>query len=133
MHRFSFWIAGIAAAFLILIIIWADRGMLPEVIVNLYAFPNGDKVGHFLLMGGVSFCANLACAARRIHLRFWNPLLGSLLVTLAVTLEEFSQQFFTTRTFDLLDLAASLAGIWLLGQVAAWLIAHSRHAGSTKP
>ena len=127
MQRWSFWIAGIAAAFLLLIIFLADRGTLPGFIINLYAFPNGDKVGHFLLMGGVSFCANLAWAARRVHLWGWRPLLGSLLVALAVTLEEFSQLLFATRTFDLLDLAASLGGIWLLGQAAAWLSDRFHH------
>jgi hypothetical protein len=38
-----------------------------------------------------------------------------------ITLEEFSQLIFKTRTFDLLDLACSLAGVTIFGTLSVWL------------
>jgi VanZ family protein len=115
------WLAGIAFLAVVGIIILADRGALPGFITRLYAFPYGDKVGHFLLMGSVAFFANLALHARRIAVAKYPILLGSLCVAILVTLEEFSQLFFPARTFDLLDLTASLLGIIMLGRAALLL------------
>jgi VanZ family protein len=112
------WLAAIALLAVIVIIILADRRALPGFINGLYAFPYGDKVGHFLLMGIVAFFVNLALHARRITIAKCPLLLGSLCVALLVTLEEFSQLFFPSRSFDLIDLAASLLGIVLLGRAA---------------
>jgi polysaccharide biosynthesis protein VpsQ len=125
-NRGWYLLAVLAIAVLGIIIMLADEGRLPGLITNLYAFPNGDKVGHFCLMGGVSFCVNLALAGRKVHWRSYGLALGSLLVSGLVTLEEFSQIFFAARTFDLLDLSASLLGIWLLGGAAGWLTDHLR-------
>lgn len=90
-------------------IIWAaDRGALPSLLTGLYAFPHGDKLGHFLLMGGLSFAVTLAIGAPA----------GPLLTAALVTLEELSQLAFRTRSFDLLDLLASLLGIAVFGWLA---------------
>lgn len=116
-HR-STWLAGIALLTVVGIIILADRRALPGFITGLYAFRYGDKVGHFLLMGTVAFFVNLALHARRITIFQCPLLLGSLCVALLVTLEEFSQLFFPSRSFDLIDLAASLLGIVVIGRTA---------------
>jgi polysaccharide biosynthesis protein VpsQ len=119
----------LVALMIVFILFWgwviftADLGRLPGVITNLYAFPYGDKVGHFFLMGGLAFCVNLALKGCRINIGPWRVLTGSLVVAAGVTIEEFSQLFFQNRTFDLLDLSASLLGIWLLGQIAGRLSA----------
>jgi VanZ family protein len=46
-------------------------------------------------------------------------LLVCLTLALLIALEEFSQQFFSTRTFDMLDLLASYLGL-LVGGGAAY-------------
>jgi VanZ family protein len=103
--------------FILLIVILADQGRLPGQITALYDFPYGDKVGHFLLMGGLSLLVNLSFSSRPIH----RHILATLLVAALVALEEASQAWFGTRHSDLGDLAASLAGIVCLGGLGWWI------------
>jgi polysaccharide biosynthesis protein VpsQ len=103
------------------VILRADQGSMPVLIAKIYAFPQGDKVGHFVLMGSLAFFVNLALGGRKISLFKCRLYLGSALVTLAVALEEFSQMFFRGRHSSLGDLAASIAGILLVGTLLAWL------------
>jgi len=106
------WLSAFLVLFVIVIAILADTGFLPSSIHNLYDFPNGDKLGHFLLMGLVSFVLNwtalVAHADPKPTSVIWK---ASLVFALVVTLEEFSQRFFPRRTFSLFDLASSYAGI----------------------
>lgn len=88
---------------------------------GFYDVPGGDKLGHFLLIGTLAFLVNASLRARRIRLGPLHPLLGSLLVALVVTAEEFSQIFLVHRSFDLLDLTADFAGILILGRLGAYL------------
>ena len=39
----------------LLIVILADSGNLPKIVSDLYDFPYGDKIGHFLLMGFLNY------------------------------------------------------------------------------
>lgn len=105
------WLAVVALIAVGWIIVSADGGGLPPFITALYAFPYGDKVGHFLIMGALTLAANLIFSARRVNLWSVSVLLGSLLVLIGVTVEEFSQIFFQSRTFSLLDLGFSYLGI----------------------
>ena len=86
-----------------------------------YTVPGGDKLGHFLLIGTLAFLVNASLGARRTRIGPLQPLLGSLLVALVVTAEEFSQIFLVHRSFDLLDLTADFVGILILGRLAAFL------------
>jgi VanZ family protein len=74
-----------------------------------------DKVGHFLLLGGLSFLA--VGFFRRAR---WLHVVAALAVLSAC--EEMSQAWFPARTFDPSDLAANLLGIALGGYAAARLI-----------
>jgi VanZ family protein len=104
--------------FLSMVIYFADRGEMPQFLTRLYAFPNGDKVGHFLLMGGFSLCVNLVLRCRRMRVYGISLLIGSLIVSVVVVVEEFSQQFFSNRTFSFSDYFFSLLGIWVFGWLA---------------
>ena len=104
---------------LIGIVIGANTGF--EGFRGFYDVPGGDKLGHFLLIGTLAFLVNATLHARRIQLGRLRPLLGSLLVTLVVSAEEFSQLFLVHRSFDLLDLTADYVGILILGRLAARL------------
>ncbi|MEM6700379.1 MAG: VanZ family protein [Bacteroidota bacterium] len=80
--------------------------------------PYGDKLMHFFLIGGFAFFMNLLLRNRKILVGKWVILLGSTLVFALMTVEEFSQMFVTTRTFDLVDLACNYAGIFFIGRLS---------------
>jgi hypothetical protein len=116
--------------FLALIFFWADRGMLPKLIVWLYAFPQGDKAGHFVLYGLLSFLLALSFPAWQIRAgKLVLP--ASLLAVLTVALvEELSQAFISTRSASLLDLAAGWLGALAMGCAARLVIDRwSRNGG----
>lgn len=115
-------LALLALAFVVWIILRADSGHdLPRFITALYAYPNGDKLGHFLLMGALAFAITLALPRRGQF-----PGLGLLAFVLAA--EEFSQRFFG-RHSDLLDLVCSLAGLIVFGGLALWLTRRHQKQG----
>jgi polysaccharide biosynthesis protein VpsQ len=130
------WVSILLVIFSLLIVILADSGNLPRAIKNLYNFPNGDKIGHFLLMGLLSFVLNWTALVsstpapeaersgvdKKPATVIWAV---SLTLSFFVTLEEFSQIFFRRRTFSLLDLLFSLAGIVLFAWLASFFHARS--------
>jgi len=78
-----------------------------------------DKVGHLVVYGLLSFLG-VAFFGRA---RRW-PFVICLLV--AATLEEVSQRAFSTRTFDLADLAMNVIGISVFGAAAIVSLAATR-------
>lgn len=102
----------------LLVILWADQGTMPYFIAMLYAFPNGDKVGHFLLVGMLAFLVNLSLGCRILKLGRIKILLGSLAIAVLAAVEEFTQSFFALRSASWLDLGASFLGILVLGSLA---------------
>ncbi|MBL8064152.1 MAG: VanZ family protein [Anaerolineales bacterium] len=112
-------IAILFTLFILGIIVLADQNAIPPFIKALYDFPNGDKVGHFILYGLLNLFLTLAFL-RALPKRTSSRVVLSVGLTLAllITLEEFSQQYFSARTFDLIDLTASLLGVLIGGWVA---------------
>jgi VanZ family protein len=106
------WLAVVFALFIILIIVMADAGVLSQYLGFLYSYPFGDKVGHFVLYGILTLLINLALFhSRPDQSRRLLALQCGLILALLIGLEEFSQQFFANRTFDLIDLAFSYLGV----------------------
>lgn len=106
MHRrwwfFAFWLALVGA-----IIFAADTGNLGFVNEFIKANPGADKVCHFTLIGTLAFLLNQALGWRKL-----GPLmLGGVIIGVAMTCEEFSQQRIPGRSFDYGDMAANLAGV----------------------
>ena len=112
-----------ALAFLaiIVIILLADFRIIPKRVFTLYDFPYGDKIGHFFLMGLFALLVNLSLNMRKISVFSLNILLGSLIVIILSTIEEFSQSFFPSRTASFIDLAASYLGIFFIGNLSVWI------------
>ncbi|MBI5953463.1 MAG: VanZ family protein [Chloroflexi bacterium] len=105
--------------FIIAVIILADRGSLPHWVRALYDFPNGDKLGHFALFGLLNFfLARALLSTFPSRPKGWVTISISLILALLIAAEEWSQQFFATRTFDLLDLLASYVGLVVGGWAA---------------
>ena len=110
--------AALFLAFIIGLIVLADADLLPDFINAIYDFPNGDKVGHFILYGLLNFFITRAFLSSLPTRRGgWVTLSVGLILALFVALEEFSQKYFASRTFSLLDLTASLLGIIVGGWV----------------
>lgn len=111
---------GLAAAYfaVVALIVWlADHRDTQFIFDWLRALPGGDKLGHFLILGGFAFVLNHSLRCRTVALGGRPVLLGSLIVFLLALAEETSQLFIPGRTFDLLDLAADALGILILGRL----------------
>ncbi len=115
MNKFG-WISIIFTVFLGVIILMANSGS--QFIWWIARFPMADKVGHFLLFGSLAFLLNMALNCRRYRLFDKEVLFGSMIVICVVALEEISQIFIATRTFDITDLMYDGMGIFLGGYLA---------------
>ncbi len=89
------------------IVVLADLASLGPV-VRIYSFPLGDKVGHLMLFGLASLLA-VRVASQPETVKPLVIAAGS--IAALATLEELSQLFIRTRSFDIGDLVASYAGV----------------------
>ncbi|MEM0994679.1 MAG: VanZ family protein [Bacteroidota bacterium] len=96
----------------------ANFGWDTTIFTFIKQLPYGDKLTHFVLIGGFAFFMNLILKNRTTAVLRWSFLLGSTIVFAFVTLEEFSQIYIPRRTFDLVDLACNYASIFLIGGLA---------------
>lgn len=113
------WLALLFTAFILLIIVLADAGVLSRYAGFLYAFPFGDKAGHFILYGILALLLNLALfRARPDQSRGRLAVQCGLILGLLIGLEELSQHSFASRTFDLVDLTFSYLGVVFFSWVA---------------
>jgi len=87
----------------------------------VYILPFGDKLGHFILIGLLALIVNLTWRCAQFKCFQWHLLKGSTLVFVIVFLEELSQIFIASRTFDLGDLMFDCLGIWVAGYLARFL------------
>lgn len=106
----------------------ASHGGIVFQMVN--RIPGGDKLAHFILLGGMAFTLNVCFQCRRIRVYGWQFLWGSLLVFWVATLEEASQIWISSRTFDLVDWLANTMGILLLGPLAVRFIRAGQHVSN---
>ncbi|WP_076416183.1 VanZ family protein [Shewanella sp. UCD-KL12] len=101
--------------FIVWMIYTANTGGHSILFELVGAIPYGDKLGHILLFGLLTLCANftLNFATIKLSLRSFEPRLykGSLLVIVFVLLEEGTQYYIPTRTFDIYDILADGLGI----------------------
>jgi hypothetical protein len=95
-----------AAAF-VSIIVLADRGMAGALWSFVGGVPFGDKLGHLGLVGTLTVLFNLNLNRRPCGVL----MLGSVIVLAGMTLEEGSQAFFPTRSFDGFDTLANVIGV----------------------
>lgn len=113
------WLTFFFTLFIVLIIILADLGKL-GILGWLNKIPYGDKAGHFILYGILTLLFDLTLIrSQRFTLRPSLLVLRiALILSLIIGLEEYSQQFFFKRTFDLIDLAFSYLGVIFFSLVA---------------
>jgi VanZ family protein len=105
------YLAALFALFIVAVIVLADTNQL-GFIKSLYDFPNGDKAGHFILYGILSFLLNLAILRSRPSSTSKRVAVSvTLLLALAIGLEEWSQTLVPERTPDWWDLLFSYLGV----------------------
>jgi len=108
------WIAVLFALFIILIIILANLGEL-GVLRFINEIPYGDKAGHFILYGILTLLIDLSFLQKNVDLPSASVRTHpkqivfriAFILALLIGIEEYSQQFVPSRTFDLVDLAFS--------------------------
>ncbi|MFT3895354.1 MAG: VanZ family protein [Anaerolineales bacterium] len=123
------WLAILFGLFILTIIVLADLGKL-GFIYFIYSFKYGDKVGHFILYGILTLLIDLALfrssaqvdSVTVIPSRKRISVTVGFILAFAITLEEFSQQYFSKRTFDLIDLSASFLGVIFFSWLALKIV-----------
>lgn len=105
------WLTFFFVLFIVLIIVLADLGKL-GILGVINKIPFGDKAGHFILYGIMTLLLDLTFmrSLPNRNSKLIVFLLGIVLV-LIIGLEEYSQQFFAKRTYDLVDLTFSYLGV----------------------
>ena len=93
------------------VIYLANTGQKSVFFDLVAAIPYGDKLGHFFLFGLLTLFINLAFKFKATVIGGFKIHWAALIVFTFVVLEEFSQYFIATRTFDLVDLLADLSGL----------------------
>ncbi|GAP21047.1 hypothetical protein LTAR_01252 [Leptolinea tardivitalis] len=104
-------ISALFFLFIIYVIVAADNGSLPQLFYRIYYFPNGDKLGHFILYGILAFLINCSFPERHIRIASIQTPVGSLFCMALASIEEFSQAFFPRRSASWADLASGILGI----------------------
>jgi len=106
--------------FILLVILLADAGVLNQYVGFVYKIPFGDKAGHFILYGLLTLFLDLAFFRARPDLsRRRIAVQCGLILALLIGLEEISQLYFSSRTFDLVDLTFSYLGVLFFSWVAS--------------
>lgn len=103
---------------LLAIIAVYDLGYITPLLEAITArIPGHDKTTHVLVTGSLCLMVRLAFPHARFSIMGLTVLRGSALLWLFVTVEEFSQMFVASRSFDLTDLACNYLGLILFGVV----------------
>lgn len=100
------------------IIIAADIKSTSYLLGFVGNVPYGDKIGHFVLFGVLAFLADFSFGMRNFTFGRFGYLIGSLIVLIGITVEEFTQIFMRGRTFSWVDLLCGYAGIFFFGELA---------------
>lgn len=95
--------------FISFIIYQADTAHYNYAFHMVGKIPYGDKIGHIVLYGFMAFLLNYGLRGKK-----WSrQQIGSLVVLVFSILEEISQSYIPSRSFDFADIAASVTGIIL--------------------
>ena len=79
----------------------------------VHFIPYGDKLGHFILYGALSLLTVFAFNYKYVLIKDYRIPLGAIIVLLLAIAEEVTQLFLSKRTFDMVDISADIAGIFI--------------------
>ena len=111
---------------MVVAVVAANCGEVAQIFGFADKVPGGDKTGHFLLMGGLTFFAVLGIAPRLKLPAARATLVVAGTLAVLITLEEGSQYFLPTRSFSIPDLLCSLAGVLVFGLLACAIVRRQR-------
>ena len=114
------------AAFVFTTSILTSSGYASEILRISGHLPGRDITGHFLLMGLLAFFVVMGFASARPAGRRLGVPGAAFIVAVLVTLDELIQLTIPSRTFSLVDLGASYAGIVSFSLLAAVVMAVRR-------
>jgi VanZ family protein len=119
-RRAAAWSAGVWL--LVIVALSITSTVRPQLVLQWSRhLPGRDKTGHFVLMGGLAAMSVIAFAGRRLGSRRLSAAGVLAVVAVVVVLEECAQLWLPHRTFSLVDLGSSLAGVACFGALAgAW-------------
>ena len=109
------------ALFIAAVVVVADLGQGARFWGFLEKIPFGDKLGHLGLFGVLAVLANLATQGAAYRWGFLRIAKGSFWIFVAAFIEECSQAFFPTRTFDLIDLTSDFLAVTLASVIVLWI------------
>ncbi len=95
------------------IIIQANHGNSSIFFELVNLIPYGDKLGHFMLYGTLSIFSTIAFNYKYWLVSYYRLPIGAIIVLLLAIAEEISQIFLSNRTFDMVDISADIAGIFI--------------------
>jgi len=99
--------------FIIFIIYLADTAEHNFAFRLIGNIPYGDKLMHGLLYGVMALLLNYGLTFKSYKLLGFQLQVGAIIVLVFATLEEISQYWLPSRTFDLVDLLADFVGVIL--------------------
>lgn len=82
----------------------------------LYYVPFGDKIIHFLFIGGIAFFLNKTLNWKTIRVLKFQLYLGSIFIGVLAFGEELSQAFIPSRNLDFFDLLFDFLGIYFFSR-----------------
>ncbi|MCP4676660.1 MAG: VanZ family protein [Deltaproteobacteria bacterium] len=103
-----------AIAFLLFdawIVYLADSNKQSVIFKMTRGIPYADKIGHFVLIGGLALMVTVALSYRKFSFFGRKIYLGGAVIAGLALAEELSQHFFPSRTMDITDALSDLAGI----------------------
>lgn len=111
MYKLIVTIAVVFFAFILWVIYLANTGGRSVFFDFIRSIPYGDKLGHICLFGFLTLVTIIGSKFRAFSCGGFKLYYGAVLVGLFVVVEELSQAFIPSRTFDFVDLAADAVGI----------------------
>jgi len=111
LYKLILTIAVVFFAFILWIIYLANTGGSSVFFDFIRSIPYGDKLGHMCLFGFLALVTIIGSKFRTFSCGGLTLYYGAVLVGLFVVVEELSQAFIPSRTFDFVDLAADSVGI----------------------
>jgi polysaccharide biosynthesis protein VpsQ len=118
MNKLTIAVTACFFVFILWIIYLADSGESSIFFDLVKSIPYGDKFCHFLLFGTLTLLLILATRFKSFFIGHLTVYYGVVLVALFAVLEEISQAYIPSRTFDLVDLSADSIGIILSAGLA---------------
>ena len=105
--------------FISAIIYIADNASYNFALRWVGAIPYGDKIAHAMLYGAMAMFLNYGLSYRKVK----GMQLGAIIVLTFAILEEFTQMYIPSRTFDLYDILADIVGVTLFSLIKIrWIV-----------